>query len=227
MDVSVEVGDEFRRVARIFGPRVWYRRFAGLVPSPPEAFTSIPLTAQYAFGGKEPWDGAEIPSQNPDGMGFYLSEERAEGGPLPCIEDPAHLITKWNDLPFPVGFGFPAPFSGSRLRKMIRIGEGNKPSIDIPALHNAAFPEMIARRVDPGDSVRLSGVSLSGPLTFVLPRVLPVARIGFESDVTEKPMQIDQIGVEVERRRVFVSYRYPFRYVVRPLRRRIFEITLG
>nr|WP_240807692.1 DUF2169 domain-containing protein [Polyangium spumosum] len=227
LNVSVEIGDGFRRDARIFGPRVWYRRISGLVPGPPQPFTSIPLTLAHAYGGKEPWDGTEVPfSDNPDGTGFYTTEERAEGRPLPCIEDPAQLIKKWDDRPAPVGFGFVPPYASARMREVMRAGQDGKISLDMPAFFNAAFPGMVARRVEPGAPVRLSGVHPSGPFTFELPNTLPVARLRLGPSTAERPMAIDQIGVEVERRRAFVSYRYPFRYVVRPLERRIFEISL-
>jgi len=224
MDVTVEVGSSFRRTARVFGPRVWYRRISSLAPSPPQAFTSIPLTPKYAYGGKEPWDGTEIPfPDNPDGMGFVMFEDRAEGRPLPCIEDPAHLIQKWDDRPAPVGFGLPSMYSTLRLGRAMKFGAEGKISLDVAALQNAAFPGMIAPRVVPGASVRLFGVDPAGPLVFLLPGALPIARIRIGDKVADRPMAIDQIGIEAERRRAFISYRYPFRYVIRPLERRIFE----
>jgi hypothetical protein len=225
VDVEVEVGNGFRRKARVFGRRIWLREKSGLVPSAPEPFVSIPLTVGNSYGGKEPLDGVDIPcTDNPDGVGFYMTEAYAEGRPLPCIEDPENLIKKWDERPSPVGFGFIPENSTLQKRKVLQFDDVGNVSCNIPALFNAAFPDMVVPRVLPGDPVRISGMSPAHPIWFRLPNTLPCARARIDALVVEQPMAIDQIGVEVERSRVFVSYRFPFRYVIRPTMRRIFEV---
>ena len=225
LDVTVEVGDSFRRTARIIGPRVWYRGVAGLVPSAPAPFTSIPLTVTHAYGGKERWDGTEIPfAPNPDGTGFYMTEEDAEGQPLPCIEDARERIATWSDRPAPMGFGFVPQNASPWLPRVAQIRHDDSIRLELPPLFNSAFPSMVAPRVGAGDGARISGASSAGTLSFRIPCALPVARLRFGSSTTERRMPIDQIGVEVEQGRIFVSYRYPFRYVVRPHQKRILEV---
>ena len=88
VEVSVEVGD-FRYRVIVHGNRVWERRGRALVPGPAEPFREVALTPANAYGGKGSWDGLDVPFvDNPDGKGFYLDEESAEGQPLPNIEDP-------------------------------------------------------------------------------------------------------------------------------------------
>ena len=89
-----------------------------------------------------------------------------------------------------------------------------------PQLFNAAYPRMIVPEVRPGDRVRLRGVWEAGPLEFAVPETSPTMRLQLGTYVAERPLAIDQLGVEPDRRRAFVAYRYPFRYVFRPLERR-------
>ena len=42
------------------------------------------------------------------------------------------------------------------------------------------------------------------------------ARIEIGSRVVERPLVIDQIGIEADARRLFLGLRFPFRYVVHP-----------
>ena len=80
--------------------------------SDPEPFESLPLIWEEAFGGRDTShpDAAEheFESRNPVGRGFRAKKSKAEivDQPLPCIEDPADLISSPKDRPAPVGFGF-------------------------------------------------------------------------------------------------------------------------
>src|SRR5690606_6855814 len=87
----------------------------------PEPFDGIPLSWSRAYGGtvrlapgflpgsEVPHPGGEVAyPQNPEGMGFILTEDDAHGAPLPNLEDPAALMTKPLDRPIPAGFA-PCP----------------------------------------------------------------------------------------------------------------------
>jgi hypothetical protein len=96
-----------------------------------------------------------------------------------------------------------------------------------PCLFNAAFPEMVAPIIRPGDPVRLTGVSHDGPVVFEVPSVPVVFRLSLDRTVLERSPTIDQIGIEVDKRRVFVSYRYPFRYVLYEGQQRQSELLMA
>jgi hypothetical protein len=224
LKVVLEVG-AFRREVLVFGDRVWQRQGKQLVPSSPQSFKAIPLTLAYAYGGKVEWDGLDIAfPDNPEGKGFYAQEAEAVDQPLPNLEEPDQLIRRWDDRPDPVGWAICAFPSGPRLRNGVVLDEEHTISKLRPQFFNAAFPRMIAERVQPGDTVRLEGVSENGPLAFSLPRHGFHVRLQFDDEVIERPLSIDQVGIEVEKRRVFVAYRYPFRYVLYPLQRRSCEL---
>jgi hypothetical protein len=218
MDVTAEIND-FRYGVRVFGERVWQRGRGGLVPSAPQPITAIPLTLNHAFGGKVQWDGLEVPfGANPDGKGFYIDEESAEGRPLPNIEDPANLITKWDDRPLPVGMGAcPANFAGRVFPLIDPVTSAFKFSA---RLFNAAFPAMVVPKVAAGDILTVRGISAGGDVKIPIPSARFAARLAFDDEIIDRDLPIDQLGLEFDKKRIFVSYRYPFRYVLHPRQQR-------
>lgn len=216
MNLVVRVGT-FQREVMVFGDRKWVARGAGqpLVPSRPQPFVEMPLGLERSYGGAASWDGLVVPfPDNVEGKGFFLEVEQAVGQPLPNLEDPRALIHRWNDQPPPVGLiACPLAHSG-RIRAGTEFDrEGVLVRLD-PRYFNAAFPEMIASEVQPGAEVTVDGVSHEGSLRFVLPEVPVSFRLTLDGTVIERRPTIDQIGIEAEHARVFVTYRYPFRYVL-------------
>jgi hypothetical protein len=215
MTVELSVG-RFRRSIRVIGDRAWVRRGRGLEPTAPLSFRTMPLSLANAFGGKSTWDGLEVPyPDNPAGRGYAVDEKLAEGTRLPNLEDPGQPIRKWDDRPDPVGLGFCPMTCGLRLRNGVVMSDKGEMRAIKPTLFNAAFPAMIAERVQAGDPVRIVGVTDSGaPLIFAVPDLPLTARLQFGDEVIERPLAIDQLGIEAEKQRIFVTYRYPFRYVM-------------
>ncbi|WP_437962566.1 DUF2169 domain-containing protein (plasmid) [Sorangium sp. So ce119] len=227
--LSVLVGREWRREVVVSGVRVWRKGLSGLSATSPLPIEAIPLTMAYAYGGKDVWDGLDVPYPlNPDGIGCYLWPHSAEDRPLPNLEEPDQLISSWDDRPLPAGVGPCPPMSGIRLARLAgpslhahAAGAPDAaaagPPIQFDAtFFNAAHPRMIVPAIEPGTRIAVGGVTGGAPLVIDLPEVRPRARVRFEDEVDERPLAIDQVGIEADRGRVFVSYRFPFRYVVVP-----------
>lgn len=214
-DLVLSVGKEVRR-RTLRGERTWVEQGGELVPSPPVPMTSLPLGMEAAFGGKADNDGLEVVCvDNPAGKGFYLEREQAIGGPLPQIEDPAEPIRTWEDRPPPAGLGFCAFPSGIRLREAI-VQDGRKVVEIKPRLFNTAFPDLIFDSVPPGTRVSLSGCSKDGPFAFDVPDLALGARVELGALTVERPLAIEQIGLEPDHGRVFVGYRRQIRYRLNP-----------
>jgi hypothetical protein len=223
MDVDVELlpADAerrvFRRRARVSGKRRWVRDGDKLVPSTAAPFVEIPLILQSAFGGAGQWDGLTVPwADNPAGLGFCMLAAEAEGMPLPHIEEPDGRMSAWNDRPPVCGFGFCPMASTARFMNGYVLSDEHEMMEMKPQLFNAAYPAMIAPEARAGDLLRLSGVLHDGPLELVLPAAPATVRLRFGDTVAERDPFIDQIGVEVDAQRAFITYRFPFRYTIRP-----------
>lgn len=227
MKVQLSAGG-FVRQALATGRRVWVRDGRGLVASDPEPFWSIPLGLEGAFGGTSEADGLAIPfPDNALGKGFHVTAEQALGRELPNLEEPDSRMLHWNDTPRVCGFGFcPRVNSARVLNGTVRNAEHH--ILDFrPTLFNQAFVPMIAPRLAPGDPVELLGFSPRGPLRFVVPAPPASVRLSFGERVVERPLAVDQVGVEVDAARVFVTWRFPFRYVVREREERMCELVEG
>lgn len=226
MEVAVRMDGGFERRVKVSGPRVWARGISGLSATSPRPFTAMPLTLAHAFGGKDTYDGLTVGwPENPDGIGFYHTEESAVDKPLPNVEELDAPLIKWDDRPPAAGL-VPIPVASPvRARQGLAVnGKGFKIT---PRLYNAAFARMIAREATPGASVAVSGVSPKGPLVMTLPLHPFFVRLGFGDQRHDLPMAVDQVGILADEDRMMVAYRYPFRYVVHAMQERRCELFEG
>jgi hypothetical protein len=228
LSVLIEVGKTFRREVYVFGERAWVPRGNQVAISTSQPFVEMPLDMAHAYGGTAEWDGLQVPcSDNPVGKGFFLEKAQAVGKRLPNIEDPLTLISGWDSRPIPVGVGVcPQSFS-TRLKAGVTFDRNGALKKLHPRLFNAAYPEMVAENVSPGDQVRVTGVSHSGPLTFSLPAIPVALRLSLDNEKIVRLPKIDQIGVEVDQRRAFITYRHPFRYVLYERQQRKAELFMA
>jgi hypothetical protein len=111
--VTLRVGPEaVELVAR--SPRIWVRGRAGLEPSPATPFEPFPLAWTESFGGEIriapgvdartglPHAGFVLPDlYNPSGKGLVLTDDDAEGRPLPRIELLSDQLVRPTDRPIP------------------------------------------------------------------------------------------------------------------------------
>ncbi len=222
LEVTVQVGQEFRHRIWVFGERQWVRQGDKLVPTEPVPFRQIPLTQECAFGGKDEWDKLPVPfPDNPDGKGFYLEEATAEGKPLPNLEDPDNRITRWDDRPEPVGTGATTISFGPRARRGAEFDEETGALKTIkPCFFNSAFPGLVVPAVSAGDEVIVTNVVESGPFHFFVPESPLRVWLRFGEERIERELAVDQIGIEPDAGRVFVAWRHPFRYRLIPLQER-------
>jgi len=223
---ELQVGD-LRYPMDVHGDRRWVRRGNSLVASEAEPFESIPLTWEYAYGGKCPVETGDMPYHyNPFGRGFYLSEETAENGLLPNIEDPENPVKSWQDQPEPCGV---APLTRESSLRIMNSAEfdtdANPPMLKVikPSYYNNANPALILPELPPaGTLIRAAGVRPGGrDFAFSLPNgtfhnYVQLADRGFVF-----PAHLDSIVLLTEAGQVMLGFRCCFRYPLRPLERRV------
>lgn len=230
-EVALRVGQWERRV-KVFGPRTWDKGFGKKAsPTRPQPYTEIPLSLAEAYGGSDDLDGLAVPfPDNPEGKGYAIDAKRADGKPLPAFEPADAPLTNW-DQPIPVvGFGFCPLAHRGRLERGMEFDEEGVMKALHPAFFNHGFPEMIAPAAAPGDEVVVEGVSAEGPRRFRLPDSRLRVALTFGEKQSEHALRIDQIGLEPDEDRVFITWRYHFRYTMRPLEKRrcvLFRIGEG
>jgi hypothetical protein len=94
-----------------------------------------------------------------------------------------------------------------------------------PEFFNAAPPGLIVPKLSPGERIEISGVTTNGRFVLELPPNNLRTKLRFGDRLVEQPLAIDQVGVEVDEKRAFITYRYPFRYVMNPLEKRSCELV--
>lgn len=221
VDVGLDVGP-VRKIARVFGERIWYRSGAGFELTAPRPFDKIPVTFERAFGG---WDrSAPDPAhhacelRNPIGRGFHgrhgvgIKEDFA-----PNVEDPEHPIRDYREQPAPVGFGFTSPHWHPRVKYAGTYDEvwdkTRKPKLpkDFDVRFFSAAPSgLVAPGYLRGDEpVRTVGFSPLGSFAFALPG-LPPPRIRVSMRGLPDPVldpKLDTVIVDFDQLRVTLMWR--------------------
>jgi hypothetical protein len=179
----------------------------------------MPLAYERAFGGA--LENENVPfawPPNPQGSGFYLTPEQAEGQVLPNLEDPDHRIASIEDRPDPMATG-PYPEQGSlRAQHSVELDlESANPGLKriSPLVFNRAHPKMILRPSDaplPGVMVEVTHACAEGALRFRMPELAFHARVDLEHRSHVFPLHLDQIAVLLDERRVVLGYRVAFKY---------------
>lgn len=229
---ELQVG-ELSYAIDVYGERRWVRSGGKLVASNPEPFESIPLTWAHAYGGKSQVETGELPYHaNPVGRGFHFSEESAEDGPLPNLEDPENLVRSWQDQPQPVGV---APLSRESSLRVMNATEFDSdvtpPQIKQikPSYFNNANPALIlAEPPVPGTLIEASGVRPGGTgLAFKLPAGTFHVYVQLADRSYVFPTHLESITLLTELQQVLLGYRCCFRYRLQPLERRVAVLRGG
>lgn len=221
------VGDQVFHVVA-FGPRVW-REGAGktLVATPPRPFDRVAMTWENAYGGAvlQPTriqktvsgEDAILPEhpeafiENMDGTGFYNEPGGALDAPLPQLEDPEHLVQKWDDRPDPVCFAPYPMHGGMRARMVLQNG-----AVDFhrhPHVLSRAAPRTTFGELAFGTRVAITGMRPGGEiLSFEIPEPPVTADAKVGAHVRRLKLYVDAVDIDAEAANVRVLYRAVFSY---------------
>ncbi len=221
VDVGLQVGP-LRKVARVFGERMWFRSAVAFELTAPRPFEKMPLTFERAFGG---WDrSAPDPAhhafepRNPVGRGFHTRHAvETPNDFAPNIENPSEPIRGYRDRPAPVGFGFTSPhwkprvgYSGTYDEVWDKTRKPRLPADFDVRYFSAAAPGLLANGYLRGDeAVQSVGLSQRGELRFALPGLPPPrvrASISRQPDPALSP-RLDTVILDFDQLRVSLLWR--------------------
>lgn len=218
--VTLQVGN-LQKTIRVFGDRYWNRIIGLSSISTPQPFEKIPLVYERSFGGLDSSnpdpEQQEVESRNPVGLGFRAKKSRVpvKGSKLPNLEDPKGFIKSPDDRPKPVGFGFIGPAWQPRLAFAGTYDETWQKS-RMPLLpldfdkrfFNAAHPDLVYRGFLKGnESVKVSGVSLEGPIQFSLPDFVPSCTAETkETGSQQLEMKLDKLAIDADKNRFIIVW---------------------
>lgn len=219
VDVRVTAGP-YDLTVRVFGDRVWENSLVrGLVPSPPQPFTALPITLRNAFGGAAVGQYGPVPfPRNPDGKGYYLDKREAMGRPLPNIEDPHDLIRDWDDRPAPIGIG-PYPSNwGLRLEPCLSFDPNTGEPMFSPesSLHDRAHPRLSGQRLNEGERVHIQGMRDGPGIEFDLPSCPLEVELRLGQGVHVRSLWLEEVLVDLRSCHIDLTYRKVFHYAFKP-----------
>ncbi len=185
-EVALSVGSE-RRVLVVHGDRQWERKLMGPRITTPLPFTTMPLTWERAFGGTVSVE-VDVDSpliiveeRNPAGRGFDPAP-RVQGLAkhlrcpkpfprydetrlLPNVEDPARLISRWDDAPDPACW---ATLPVTSSLQALRMLDGTRATA---GLYHRAAPGWVIALPPAGAPITCEHLTLKGKETLSLPRL--------------------------------------------------------
>jgi hypothetical protein len=197
VDVSVCVGD-WRKELRVFGDRKWEYGFWGLTAGRPEAFSTMPIVYERAFGGVHVDSDHQVrgwETHNPVGTGYAVDESGAHDRALPNVELKTEQISSWRQRPTPAGFGAIAGHWAARAQFAGTYDETWKATrqplvpedFDDRFFQSSPTDQQIGRLVG-GERVTLTNLTPTGYLQFQLPRVT----LGFRTNLGRR--SVDHVG---------------------------------
>jgi hypothetical protein len=225
--LTLQVGDFAQRFLA-WGDRRWCKRQGKWYAGKPEPFTSLPLDASRAYGGKALTELGEFPfALNPEGRGFVPEGGDPSGVFLPNIEDSEHPIQTPEDRPEPCFLGPCGQQSFLRIQNGIELGTDpstGRPQITRlkPSLYNNAHPGLIvpSGQTVPGKKVRIDALSPEGAFCFVIPDHPMHLHVQLQDRHHLFPFHLEEIIVFSDENKVSFGYRCAFRYKVEAMEKR-------
>lgn len=215
MNVDIRVG-AFARPLLVWGDRRWQRGPDGWRPSPPIAFSRMPLRWERAYGGasRSPIGEHAVSGNNPIGRGFQLIDDAGilASTNLPNVEFPGLQMKTWSDTPDPAGCGYYPATWGLRLRNGVEVGADGAAQVK-PVFFNQAHPSYILEDFPEGERLVISGMTGDGPFVAPLSRPkLKATMVSVLGSSDELPLRWDTVCAIPSQARVFMIGRCAFRY---------------
>lgn len=223
MTVALECG-KVRHETRVSGHRFWAKALMEISPTDPEPFIEMPIYNSFAYGGKTILREVEMfHPVNPDGRGYCMDKQMADGTALPNLERPDALVHSWKDQPKPACW-----YKPMGILDMPDFS-GKEPSEVMPEMMEGLFqqtvPELVAQPEDLGDCFRLVGFSSDGDIIFPCPHLQgPTAHVSIDDSRSRFPSKISSIVILAEQKIMIVTYLCVFRYLFRAEDKRSVEL---
>jgi len=219
LTVVLKIG-EFERRLQVSGDRTWTKSWGSWKLSPPQPFTTMPITYQQAYGG-ETYENEKVIGpyfDNPFGRGYVVREEHVAATAPPNVEEADQLVTAWTQRPLPAGLALLPRHSALRGRRGVRV-EGQQTILE-PAFFSCAHPRMTLPRYPAGAKLALEGMHRGGAWNFTLPALDHYVTITLGAASYQFPLTVDTLYLFPEANQVSVVARQALVYQILPERLR-------
>ncbi|MGY4828971.1 DUF2169 family type VI secretion system accessory protein [Sphaerotilaceae bacterium SBD11-9] len=226
--VGLKVADMVKQFA-VVGQRRWRRQLVGVSASPPEPFTTMPISYDTAFGGTDCTreDAPVTYRPNPVGAGYWRHTDRIDDQPLPTSEEHdvpvvAHDV-EYRPMSFsPIGRNWTprAAYAGTYDQQWIENTAPLWPADFDPRYFQAAPPDQVIPYPQGGEPVVLRNLTADNQRAFQLPvHRMPVVFIPHKGRDVNLDARIDTLVFEPDQNRFTMTWRANL-----PLGRSIFDV---
>ena len=214
MAVLVSVAER-QTSLRVLGDRVWGGDGTATAPEP---FTEMPLVWERAYGGRYAVGERELAEErNPVGCGFLGERDpvELEGQPVPNLLDPKAPQERLGDEAAPACF---APTAGAWLPRREFAGTYDAawqksrapylPDDFDPRFLQCATGELCFERFLQGtEPVRITGMTLEGPIEFAVPTVRPQIEVVVAGNPESPRAELETLWIEPDENRASMTWR--------------------
>jgi hypothetical protein len=212
--VALRIGDITKELV-VSGDRHWQQGLLGATPSSPEAFETIPIVYERAFGG------IDIRSSNPArhaaerrnlvGVGFQgaLPSSPDIGTEVPNVEYPGQRMSSPRDCPEPAGFGvvgrdwLPRLAYGGTYDDAWMSEQSPLLPLDFDVRHfQAAPPDQQSRTIRGGEPVQILNMTPEGVWEFSLPTLDVPLRLSYRDRRRMGSLKLDTVLMEPDLYRI-------------------------
>ena len=163
---------------------------------------------------------------NPEGCGFVMDPNDAEGTPLPNLERPGSILSAWSDRPEPICLLRPAGLGQELVTPLGEMEPREQVRTLLEPLFQEAIPELVFPHDAVPDSIRLLAGAPEGDVDLPLPPSTgPEVSVRIGGRRSRFPTQLASVVVLGPERVVIATYRALFRYLFSPEELR--EAVLG
>jgi hypothetical protein len=186
----------------------------------------MPLAYGRAFGGQVQFEELSYGyPANPKGLGYYRSVAEATGQPLANIAEPGLAPTVWREGDQrPAGWGPYPNFWALRATAGVVTDPkaGGLPSLR-PDLFNHAHPDLVLDEVRANDEIVIDGL-LDTSIRARVPAAPAVVTATVGRDRVDVNAPIDGLFFWTDERKLVVTQRARFRYVLKPEETRLVHV---
>jgi hypothetical protein len=216
--VNVQVGG-WSKGFHVIGPRVWQKRYAGFEISEPQAFVTLPIGYEQAWGGSEVHPTREghfaTIETNPAGVGYHPYATDITGKPLPNTQEVGRAVDRVTGPFIPMALG---PIGRAWLPRRTYTGTYDEawqnhrmpfPPRDLDSRYfQSTAPDQQIVYPKGGEAFRLSGLSAEGDIAGQLPAVRVAFRFVRKSGrMTQKVGQLDTLVFMPAERKLTMVWR--------------------
>lgn len=224
-ELTTASGIAWHKEVTVIGPRRWRASIWGATFTDPEPITELPISYEYAYGGRHPDKPDDSFPTNPVGLGYLgrgFGKASYKGMPVPQLEPIRKRVKSPANQPNPIGLG-PIPahwqprieaFSSLDAEKAARLEFPFSGPLPPTAYHSAPGDQWFDQPLAGPCTLVLTGLTEGlnehQPLTLAWNIPTLTLELATSDERRELTLKADTLIVDTQQRKLHLLYRHAF-----------------